>query len=90
MWRALSLTIDFVRNRKALGQTLGGFQNTRFELAEVKTLCGVAQAYVDKAVVEHVHGRLSGDDAAGLKQWTTDTQCQVVDRACNCSGATGT
>ena len=51
MWRALSLTIDYVRSRKAFGQTLGGFQNTRFELAEVKTLCEVAQAYVDKAVV---------------------------------------
>jgi alkylation response protein AidB-like acyl-CoA dehydrogenase len=89
MWRALSLTIDYVRNRKAFGQTLGGFQNTRFELAEVKTLCEVAQAYVDKAVVEHVQGRLSGDDAAGLKQWTTDTQCQVVDRCLQLFGGYG-
>ncbi len=89
MWRALSLTVDYVRIRKAFGQTLGGFQNTRFELAEVKTLCEVAQAYVDKAVVEHVHGRLSADDAAGLKQWTTDTQCLVVDRCLQLFGGYG-
>jgi alkylation response protein AidB-like acyl-CoA dehydrogenase len=89
MWRALSLTVDYVRARKAFGQTLGGFQNTRFELAEVKTLCEVAQAYVDKAVVEHVNGRLSGEDAAGLKQWTTDTQCLVVDRCLQLFGGYG-
>jgi alkylation response protein AidB-like acyl-CoA dehydrogenase len=89
MWRALSLTIDYVRGRKAFGQVLGGFQNTRFELAEVKTLCEVAQAYVDKAVVEHVQGRLSAQDAAGLKQWTTDTQCLVVDRCLQLFGGYG-
>ncbi|MDT3441954.1 MULTISPECIES: acyl-CoA dehydrogenase family protein [unclassified Pseudofrankia] len=89
MWRALGLTVDYVRSRQAFGQTLGGFQNTRFELAEVKTLCEVAQAYVDKAVVEHLAGDLSPEDAAGLKQWTTDTQNQVVDRCLQLFGGYG-
>jgi alkylation response protein AidB-like acyl-CoA dehydrogenase len=89
MWRALHLTIDYVRTRKAFGQPIGAFQNTRFELAEVKTLCEVVQAYVDKAVVEHVAGRLSPEDAAGLKQWTTDTQNRVIDRCLQLFGGYG-
>jgi alkylation response protein AidB-like acyl-CoA dehydrogenase len=89
MWRALTITVDYVRTRKAFGQVLGGFQNTRFELAEIKTLCEVAQAYVDKAVVEHLGGHLSGEDAAGLKQWTTDTQNRVVDRCLQLFGGYG-
>jgi alkylation response protein AidB-like acyl-CoA dehydrogenase len=89
MWRALTLTVDYVRSRKAFGQVLGGFQNTRFELAKTKTLCEVAQAYVDKAVVDHVAGQLSAEDAAGLKQWTTETQNQVVDRCLQLFGGYG-
>ena len=89
MWRALELTVDYVRTRKAFGQPIGAFQNTRFELAEVKTLCEVVQAYVDKAVVEHVAGRLSPEDAAGLKQWTTDTQNRVIDRCLQLFGGYG-
>ena len=89
MWRALELTVDYVRTRKAFGQPIGAFQNTRFELAEVKTLCEVVQAYVDKAVVEHIAGRLSPEDAAGLKQWTTDTQNRVVDRCLQLFGGYG-
>ncbi|SNQ47003.1 PtmO4 [Frankia canadensis] len=89
MWRALKITVDYVRERQVFGQPLGAFQNTRFELAEVKTLCEVAQAYVDKAVVEHLEGNLSPEDAAGLKQWTTDVQNQVVDRCLQLFGGYG-
>ncbi|ONH55506.1 acyl-CoA dehydrogenase [Frankia sp. CcI49] len=89
MWRALELTVDYVRGRRAFGQVLGAFQNTRFELAAIKTLCEVAQAYVDKAVVEHLRGDLTPEDAAGLKQWTTDTQNQVVDRCLQLFGGYG-
>ena len=35
--RALELTIDYVKERKAFGQRLIDFQNTQFKLAECKT-----------------------------------------------------
>ncbi|WP_131747169.1 acyl-CoA dehydrogenase family protein [Frankia sp. Cppng1_Ct_nod] len=89
MKRALALTIEQVRTRKAFGTTIGSFQNTRFELAAIKTLCDVAQAYVDSAVQAYLDGELSAVDSAGLKQWTTDTQCEVVDRCLQLFGGYG-
>ena len=37
MERALALTVDYVKQRKAFGQAIIEFQNTQFELAECKT-----------------------------------------------------
>ena len=43
MERALALTIDYVKQRKAFGKKIIEFQNTQFELAECKTEATVAQ-----------------------------------------------
>ena len=37
MERALELTIDYVKERKAFGKPIIDFQNTQFKLAEAKT-----------------------------------------------------
>ena len=42
--RALALTIDYVKQRKAFGKAIIEFQNTQFELAECKTEATIAQA----------------------------------------------
>ena len=34
---AMDLTVDYVLERKAFGETVASFQNTRFTLAQVKT-----------------------------------------------------
>ena len=36
MERALAMTIDFVKDRKAFGQRVLDFQNTKFKLAEAR------------------------------------------------------
>ena len=40
--RALALTIDYVKQRKAFGKAIIEFQNTQFELAECKTEATIA------------------------------------------------
>jgi alkylation response protein AidB-like acyl-CoA dehydrogenase len=87
--RALELTIDHVRTREAFGQPIGAFQNTRFELADVKATVDAIESYVDRAISLHVDGELSSDDAASLKQWVTDRQCEVVDRCLQLFGGYG-
>jgi alkylation response protein AidB-like acyl-CoA dehydrogenase len=89
MERALALTIDYVRTRKAFGEAIGSFQNTRFELAELSTLTQVCRIYVDRAVEAHCAGELSADEAAGLKQWVTDRQWDLVDRCVQLFGGYG-
>lgn len=45
---AFDITVDYVNERKAFGQNIGQFQNTRFKLAEVKTEIAINRAYYEK------------------------------------------
>jgi len=51
---------------------IGSFQYNRFVLAEMATELAVARAFTDRAVTEHVAGRLSNEDASMLKWWDTE------------------
>src|SRR3974377_1859502 len=58
MERALALTIDYVKQRKAFGQAIIEFQNTQFELAECKTDTTIAKIFLDHCIGQHVQGKL--------------------------------
>jgi alkylation response protein AidB-like acyl-CoA dehydrogenase len=78
-----------VKERKAFGQPIGSFQNSKFVLAEVRTEVEVAQAYVDQCVVALGAGDLTPDEAAMAKWWCTELQKRVVDRCVQLHGGYG-
>jgi alkylation response protein AidB-like acyl-CoA dehydrogenase len=86
---ALGWTVEYVRDRKAFGVPIGSFQNTRFELAEMRTEVDVGQAYVDRCVEALNAGELTAEDAAGAKWWCTELQGRVVDRCLQLHGGYG-
>jgi len=86
---ALRWTIEYVRERRAFGTPIGSFQNTRFELAEMRTEVDVGQAYVDRCVEALNAGELTAEDAAGAKWWCTELQGRVVDRCLQLHGGYG-
>jgi alkylation response protein AidB-like acyl-CoA dehydrogenase len=86
---AVEWTVEYVRERKAFGAPIGSFQNTRFELAEMRTEVEVGQAYVDRCVEALNAGELSAEDAAGAKWWCTELQGRVVDRCVQLHGGYG-
>ena len=49
----------------------------------------IARTYVDRAVLEHVAGRFSVQDAAMAKWWTTELQKRVVDSCVQLHGGYG-
>ena len=57
MERALALTIDYVKQRKAFGKKIIEFQNTQFELAECKTEATIAKVFVDHCIGAARRGR---------------------------------
>ena len=87
--RVLAMTMDYVRERKAFGRSIGSFQATRFTLAELVTETDIARAYVDTCVAQHVAGGLSAVDAAKAKWWTTELQKKVVDQCLQLFGGYG-
>ena len=86
---ALSWTVDYVKERTAFGQSIGGFQNSKFTLAEVKTSVDVAQAYVDQCVLQLNAGELSAADAAQAKYWCTELQQTAVNECLQLFGGYG-
>jgi acyl-CoA dehydrogenase len=87
--RALRLTIEYTRERKAFGQALIEMQNTRFVLAEAKTEATVARTFVDRCVVDMLEGRMDTVLASMAKYWISDLQCKVIDNCLQLFGGYG-
>ncbi|MDJ0757997.1 MAG: acyl-CoA dehydrogenase family protein [Woeseiaceae bacterium] len=86
---AFSETMDFITERKAFGQTIADFQNTRFKMADMRADLDVAQAYVDHCVTLHNDGKLSAEDAAKAKLHTSELEFRVTDECVQLHGGAG-
>lgn len=86
---ALEHTITYCRERTAFGQPIGKFQNSRFKLAEMKTETEIARVFVDRCILELNEGRLTPEDAAMAKWWTTELQQKVVSQCLQLHGGYG-
>jgi acyl-CoA dehydrogenase len=89
MERAIEITLEFVRERKAFGQRVLDFQNSRFKLAECKTEALVGRTFVDQCVLWLLDGRLDAATASMAKYWCTQKQCEVVDECLQLHGGAG-
>jgi acyl-CoA dehydrogenase len=87
--RALRLTVEYTRERKAFGQALIEMQNTRFVLAEVKTEATIARTFIDRCIVDMMEGRMDMVQASMAKYWISDLQCKVVDNCLQLFGGYG-
>jgi acyl-CoA dehydrogenase len=87
--RALDVTVDYVKERKAFGQRLIDFQNTQFELAECKTEATIGRVFVDHCIERHLKGELDTATASMAKYWLTDLQCKIIDRCLQLHGGYG-
>jgi alkylation response protein AidB-like acyl-CoA dehydrogenase len=86
---AVGWTLEYVRERHAFGQPIGAFQNSRFQLAEMRTEVEIARSYIDRCVLALNARELTPEDAAMAKWWCTDLQGRVVDRCLQLHGGYG-
>ncbi len=86
---AFRVTRDYVRERKLFGKALLEQQNTRFELAEIKTIATIARLLADFTVERMVEGTLDTSLASMSKWWISDQQCEVVHRCLQLFGGHG-
>jgi len=86
---AIDWTIDYTSERKAFGQAVAQFQNTRFTLAELQTEVQVAQVFVDRCTSLLLEKRLDTATASMAKYWCSDLQCKVLDACVQLHGGYG-
>ncbi|MEV0946384.1 acyl-CoA dehydrogenase family protein [Rhodococcus sp. NPDC049939] len=89
MESVLDMTIQYCRDRKAFGRSIGSFQNTRFVLAELATETTAARVLVDKFIEMLNDEKLSVQEAAMAKWWTTEAQVKLIDRCLQLHGGYG-
>ncbi len=86
---AIDWTVAYTKGRKAFGQSVSAFQNTRYKLAEMQTEVQVAQVFVDRCAELVMKGQLGTDTASMAKYWTSDLQCKVMDECVQLHGGYG-
>ena len=86
---AIGWTVEYTAGRKAFGQRIADFQNTRFKLAELTAQASALRVYVDACITEHLEGRLDAVEAAKAKMLCTELQCRAVDECLQFFGGYG-
>ena len=89
MERAVRLTVDYTRERKAFGQPIIEFQNTAFKLAERKTEAMIARVFIDWCVERLVAGELDTVTASMAKWWCSQKQVETADECLQLHGGYG-
>jgi alkylation response protein AidB-like acyl-CoA dehydrogenase len=87
--KAFNVTLEFIKERKVFGKTLGLFQNSRFKMAEMRAQIDALQCFVDQLVLLHNDGKLDIVTAAKAKLLTTDLEGRVMDECLQLHGGAG-
>jgi alkylation response protein AidB-like acyl-CoA dehydrogenase len=86
---AFEVTMEYIQERHAFGQPIAAFQNARFRMADMRTEIDIAQAFVDQCVLQHNDGKLSAEDAAKAKLFTSEVEGRVTDECLQLHGGAG-
>jgi acyl-CoA dehydrogenase len=89
MERAVKLTSDYVKERKAFGAPLINLQNTRFVLAECKTEATIGRIFLDECIQRHMRGELDNETASMAKWWLTERQNVNISKCLQLFGGYG-
>lgn len=87
--RALDLTVQYTKERKAFGRAVFDMQNTRFKLAEVKAQTVVARTFTDSCVERLINGTMDTVTASIAKLWLSELECKVIDECVQFFGGYG-
>jgi acyl-CoA dehydrogenase len=87
--RAFDEAVNFTKDRKAFGQRIFDFQNTRFTLADLAAQLQVGWAHIDWALSKHLRGELTADEGSAAKLWHTELQWRACDVALQLHGGAG-
>ena len=86
---ALDRTIEYVKERKQFGRTIGAFQNTQFQLADMATKVEAAKLLVYKAAMAKATQKTYSFEAAQAKLCAAEVAMEVTTKAVQLHGGYG-
>lgn len=86
---ALETTIAYVKERKQFGRTIGQFQNTQFQLADMATKVEAAKLLVYKAAEAKKNQKSYSVEAAMAKLYAAEVAMEVTTKAVQLHGGYG-
>lgn len=86
---AFDATVKYVKERKQFGRTIGQFQNTQFQLADMATKIEAAKMLVYKAAVAKATQKSYSVEAATAKLYAARTAMEVTEKAVQLHGGYG-
>ncbi len=89
MESVLEETLQYTKDRKAFGRPIGSQQNSRFLLAELSTEATVVRMMVDEFLKLHLEEKLTAEQAAMAKWYSTEKQVYLIDRCLQLHGGYG-
>jgi acyl-CoA dehydrogenase len=81
--------VDYVKQRKAFGQPVSSFQNTKFQLATCRAEIAAGRALIDQYMLKHERGELTAPEASMAKVYCTELQNRVIDACVQLHGGYG-
>ena len=86
---ALETTIEYVKERKQFGRSIGQFQNTQFQLADMATKVEAAKLLVYKAAMAKATQQTYSVEAAKAKLYAAEVAMEVTTKAVQLHGGYG-
>lgn len=87
--RMLEITMDYVKQREAFGQTISKFQNTQFKIAEMATEIKIGRTFLDQLIIDHMKQKDIVTEVSMAKWWITDLAKKVATECLQLHGGYG-
>lgn len=85
----LRITIEYVKNRKAFGQSISKFQNTQFKIAEMATEIDLGRTYVNQLTARHLDSEDIVKEVSMAKWWISEMAKRVAAECMQLHGGYG-
>ncbi|MDV2686081.1 acyl-CoA dehydrogenase family protein [Alkalihalophilus lindianensis] len=85
----LDITINYVKERKAFGQSISKFQNTQFKIAEMATEIDIGRNYINQLTARHIQNEDIVKEVSMAKWWISEMAKRVAAECLHLHGGYG-
>jgi acyl-CoA dehydrogenase len=85
----LDITLQYVKEREAFGQSISKFQNTQFTIAEIATEVQLGRTFIDQLIVRHQNEEEIVTEVSMAKWWITDMARRISSKCMQLHGGYG-